>query len=70
MIFIILRRPYKIDALWISIKVYHVNNVAIFSKEMYLAPSHVSRRLFEYDNRLEWVNHSPVGDKWVMTDPH
>ena len=37
---------------------------------MYLAPSHVSRRLFECDKRLEWVNHSPVGDKWVMTDPH
>ena len=37
---------------------------------MYLAPSHVSRRLFECDKRLEWVNHFPVGDKWVMTDPH
>ena len=47
-----------------------INIVAIFSKEMYLAPSHVSRRLFECDKSLEWVNHSPVGDKWVMTDPH
>ena len=47
-----------------------INIVAISIKEMYLAPSHVSRRLFECDRRLEWVNHSPVGDKWVMTDPH
>ena len=22
---------------------------------------------FESDKRLDWVNHSPVGDKWVMT---
>ena len=44
--------------------------VAIKSKEMYLAPSHVSQRLFGCDKRLEWVNHSPVADKWVMTDPH
>ena len=32
-----------------------------------LAPSFVWQRLFECDKRLEWVNHSPVGDKWVMT---
>jgi len=35
-----------------------------------LAPSFVWQRLFECDKRLEWVNHSPVGDKWVMTNPH
>ena len=55
---------------WVKYYGSWVNNFAIFSKEMYLAPSHVSRRLFEYDKRLEWVNHFPVGDKWVMTDPH
>ena len=41
-----------------------------YFKGVVLAPSHVSRRLFECDKRLEWVNHFPVGDKWVMTDPH
>ena len=30
-----------------------INIVAIFSKEMYLAPSHVSLRLFECDKSLE-----------------
>ena len=32
-----------------------------------LAPSFVWQKLFECDKRLEWVNHSPVGDKWVMS---
>ena len=41
-----------------------------YFKGVVLAPSYVCRRLFECDKRLEWVNHSPVGDKWVMTDPH
>ena len=41
-----------------------------YFKGVVLAPSHVSRRLFECDKRLEWVNHSSVADKWVMTDPH
>ena len=37
--------------------------LATSKKEMYLAPSHVSRRLFECDKRLELVNHSLVGDR-------
>ena len=47
-----------------------LKGVRSYFKGVVLAPSHVSRRLFECDKRLEWVNHSPVGDKWVMTDPH
>ena len=57
--------------LFIIYELYNmINIVATKSKEMYLAPSHVSQRLFGCDKRLEWVNHSPVADKWVMTDPH
>ena len=46
---------------------YEIKGVRSYFKGVVLAPSHVSRRLFECDKRLEWVNHSPVGDKWVMT---
>ena len=48
----------------------YLKGFRFYFKRVVLAPSHVSRRLFECDKRLEWVNHSPVGDKWVMTDPH